>query len=545
MYTLLLVDDETEILNFLGEICAEINQYDLQIFKASSGAAALEVMRKTRIDVIISDIRMPGMDGIELMNIVQKETPKCKFILLTGYRSFDSIYQAVRQGGIRYLLKTETDEKIRQTVLEAIAELENGLLSASTLEKAKKYMQRLIPSLQTQFIEGLINGTEELPVTQARLDEVSFPITTDDPFRIFLCQLDCQSAERIKQAQNRSVAAEILHNCLPATLKYASYPVGNFILWLVWQTASAADDPDSSRRKVRNALEYAQSIYRKTTASGISFALSSYLLTIASLADAFFQLKRLLVRRVRLDVEIMTEDKQHPLQKNNHSDTNGRDISFTKLSAAQIQLLREHMEHGRKASYFKLFSLFKITEDSAYPLFLEIYYSLAAMLLGYINRFHLLEGHQKKFTIQKLMQAESHSSLQAAIAYLASVADIIFEAMEHRTSSRTRQVIDRVTKYVDSHLGEELSLVKLSGVVHFNASYLSRLFKQETGENISEYILRKRMECAKQQLCTTNRKIGDISKSVGYQSAHSFSRLFRSIHGVPPQDYRLQNGENP
>ena len=98
-----------------------------------------------------------------------------------------------------------------------------------------------------------------------------------------------------------------------------------------------------------------------------------------------------------------------------------------------------------------------------------------------------------------------------------------------------------MTEYIDSHLGDDLSLTTLAQIGGFNASYLSRLFKQVTGQSPSEYILQKRMNLAKSLLAETNIKIQDIAAQTGYLSAHSFTRTFRNETGISPTDWRMSN----
>ena len=114
IFRLLLVDDEPHVTGALS-LQLEARE-DLDVYIANSAAETLNVLRKTRIDLMVSDIRMPGMTGLELLSRVQKEQPDCKVILLTGYADFNYVYEAMRQGAAGYVLKNESDE----TLLEQI-----------------------------------------------------------------------------------------------------------------------------------------------------------------------------------------------------------------------------------------------------------------------------------------------------------------------------------------------------------------------------------------------------------------------------------------
>jgi two-component system response regulator YesN len=130
------VDDETEILDYLSRLCAEIKGYKTEIYKAVSAAEAIAVFGKIHIDVVLSDIRMPGMDGLALAEAIRQKEPGCKIVFLTGYRDFNNVYQAVQKGNVRFLLKTESDTTILKALVEAMAELDQELRTEKVQENS-------------------------------------------------------------------------------------------------------------------------------------------------------------------------------------------------------------------------------------------------------------------------------------------------------------------------------------------------------------------------------------------------------------------------
>ena len=128
MYSLLLVDDELLILDGLfNNIDWEESGFS-NVYRASSAEAALDIMNKYRIDVVVTDISMPGMDGIEMCRHIKESWPLCRVIFLSGYRDFDYARRAVEMGVYQYLVKPVRYEDIQQTVEGALAELELSLI---------------------------------------------------------------------------------------------------------------------------------------------------------------------------------------------------------------------------------------------------------------------------------------------------------------------------------------------------------------------------------------------------------------------------------
>ena len=149
MLRILLVDDEKEILDWLRELFLEQQQVPLEVFAANSGSAALKVLNTIRMDIVLSDIRMPGMTGLQLMNRIRDTWPDCRVLFLTGYSEFEYVYTAIQQESVGYLLKTEDDAVILDTVVRVAREVEAArqaererLLLTTVVEQAKPHLKR-------------------------------------------------------------------------------------------------------------------------------------------------------------------------------------------------------------------------------------------------------------------------------------------------------------------------------------------------------------------------------------------------------------------
>lgn len=165
----------------------------------------------------------------------------------------------------------------------------------------------------------------------------------------------------------------------------------------------------------------------------------------------------------------------------------------------------------------------------------ELYYTVALVLLSHMNRSELYSLVNE---YGKLMRLDEHSSLGEGIYYLERLASDLFERRSTAEKERSSEVIERICDYIHSHLGEDLSLVRLAELHYFNPSYLSRFFKQEQGINLSEYIDQCRAVKAKELLGNEALKIRDVAMYVGYEAHHSFTRFFKKMTGMTPQEYR-------
>ena len=124
---LLIVDDEREILSWLEELFRYEFEQELGVYTASSALEAVKLLAKVRYDVVLTDIKMPGMDGITLFRHIKDNWPRCKTVFLTGYGNFEDVYQIIQHDDVKYVLKSENDdviiEAVRQFLIQSRMEL--------------------------------------------------------------------------------------------------------------------------------------------------------------------------------------------------------------------------------------------------------------------------------------------------------------------------------------------------------------------------------------------------------------------------------------
>lgn len=171
---------------------------------------------------------------------------------------------------------------------------------------------------------------------------------------------------------------------------------------------------------------------------------------------------------------------------------------------------------------------------------MQCYYSVAYVLLSYITRV----GMSESVNIKRLMSFDDHHSWMAGFEFLKQTAEQLFAHRKSGEQNRAAQAVQQIQAYIEDHLDENLSLIRLSEIIHFNSSYISRMFKQVTGVNLSEYLEERRIRKAKELLKTHDYKIAEVGAKIGYHSPHSFTRFFKKAVGLTPQEYRDGRSEH-
>ncbi|GBF77372.1 DNA-binding response regulator [Paenibacillus sp. 598K] len=245
MYRILIVDDEPFIVNNIYQLLAEGSQRELEAYRAYNVFEALDCLAHNRIDVVISDIRMPGMSGMELYERILHNWPMCKVIFLTGFNEFDYARKAIRMGGvIDYVLKNEDDDVLLAAVEKAFAELDKVEELMNQELQAKAKLQRAIPALQKSTLLEMV--AEQAPSPQARARkfvEADIPILPDKPVLLVIGSMESwregmsESERLLLLYACQNIAAEYL---IPTCVQLSFTLEGYKILWFIQPRALAA-----------------------------------------------------------------------------------------------------------------------------------------------------------------------------------------------------------------------------------------------------------------------------------------------------------------
>ena len=190
MYRMMIVDDEERIANSIYDLMDE--RFDFELYRCYSAMAALDVIRTMRFDIVITDIAMPGMSGLELLNKVQAIWPKCHFLILTAYDSFDYAYETLRHDRVDYLLKIESYDTICQCVERKLQDIQKERSREEKLRHYDQYVQQVGESMGRYFLKRIIVQGIPLP-DQHDLDQFSVPLRLEQPVMLVFLALNDQN----------------------------------------------------------------------------------------------------------------------------------------------------------------------------------------------------------------------------------------------------------------------------------------------------------------------------------------------------------------
>lgn len=533
MLRVIIADDEPKV-NLLLQKIVNWESLGFEIAgTAQDGISALELIRKEQPDLLMTDIRMPGCDGMELIRQAKEIKSDIAIIVVSGYRQFEYARTALKYGVEDYLLKpVKADEltrllksiygkKAEQMKLEEWKED----VSRKMLKEGQRNRERLIGSLKDYGKKGA-SFPDRNTVNQEYGCEFG-----EGAYQVILIKPD------IPTAQDNQDAYKIM---MKRTLATAEKYVGEFSdeaaaamkdegIFLVIQTETYdAVRVKKYLTKIRKEIENQRDLFWGIT---VSVTMSRIRKRIEELPDAVREVMRLGKDRILgsrnewLEAAESGESAEEsgynvsPSMRKRFLEA-GEYLDVEKFCQELVRLQNEILAYP------------KLTGQTVYECFLEA----AEACLGGLRQNEKVNEEEIKQEL--LSRYHMCTSVQEVFDLLKDYVGNILRTCSEQKEKKEMRPITEAKKYIQQHFREPLKLEEVSRVIGFNATYFSTVFKKETGKSFLDYLTEVRMNKAKQLLCRGDLSVNDVAEEVGYQDLKYFSKLFKKAAGISPSDYK-------
>lgn len=496
MRKVMLVEDEEFILHGIKNII-DWEALGLEIVHmAQNGKKALEMWEKEPVDIIITDLEMPEMGGLELLRMIRSKDTHTRFIILTGYDEFEYAREAIRLEVENYILKPINEDALEEQLKETIEKLDELEEKRITHIEEQSYWMK--------FLSGKQSDEE-----QKRYMEILGISEFDGRAYAAIMKIDPEtSADEIKVTD---VLKELAKEENMTVIPLAS----NTILMM-----KSGEIEKDYFVKLQNTIESRCGILSFLTVSG-EFE------KIQKLPEKY-QEARKLQKYVVLDGYGSCITHEEILTRKN------RDISVDSVQFRKM-ILKKDKEGA--IGYLENLFINNIEEDVS----LDVLYQIAlkiAMLLQDIKVEYKLEETKGLRDFAELMdiiyQADNLFGLKSI--FISEVIEIIDYL--HEEDSQYTPVVKQIMNDVQRNYKEDMNLKTLAYKYHMNASYLGQIFQKEVGCSFAQYLSNTKNSMAKDLILNTNMKINDIAKEVGYPDTSYFYRKFKQCYGVSPASLR-------
>ncbi|GGF86067.1 hypothetical protein GCM10010912_34210 [Paenibacillus albidus] len=544
MFQVLIVDDEESVVDGVAATLPCERLEISTIHKALSASEALAVVLNHPVDLLITDIRMPGMSGLELLTRMQETSKSTKCILLTGHADFNYAKQAIQGGAINYLLKPVDDEELIGAVEQALAAIRQEWQSVVSRRRTERTLKENLPVLRRNLLLELVQRkrlSEE--VLESRLQTLELPIAREDRVALVMVRLEEPFIQYddynllLMEYAVTNIADEVLgehyavwscrdpHGYLLLALK----PLAGRNL-VPEQATAAAKQLEDEAGKLARLVQLVQNFVQVTLKGGISVAGGEWGIFPAVLADAYEE--GLLAFRRHIGGGFSLIQRQASL-------TN-RPIR-TLYHLYEPPSLTDLLEGGRWGDFReKVEQVFAELEErfaGSGQHALEAYWAIAGAL-AYITHksgyglFDLVSGGQD------LLSCDTFRSIGQMHGRTLELIDTVQSELEGDAEHAHAAVIRRIRSYIEDHLAEDVSLQAIAKEVFLHPVYLSQLYKNVTGESLSDFVLRLRMEKAAFQIKHSRKKVYEVAECAGYHHVPYFIKVFKKYYGMTPQEYR-------
>ena len=526
MHKILIVDDEGLELQSLQRILEKDFGESVQIETGNTGRMAIELFESFRPDIILMDIQMPGINGIDAIREIRKNHTGGRFIVLTAYDSFEYVQEALNLGVAAYLTKPIHRQELLQEIRKQMDEIDKSRAQRRADLMLRERLDAAIPMLEAGFLYSILLAQDWDTVTRHYVtlleieQEYGYFLVTD--FQMQDQEEDSVDLVR-KEKKIRALQRELFRDSI-------AHQMGSRSLMAV-----PCDEPKDSyaaRLQILSRANEYQSRLEELTGMEASVGIGG-ILPIRRLADSYQQAISALGSK---EANVLHFDDL-PLAKQ-WEEGYPQETEYAIYTA--IEQENGPVALQTAADFFEWMAVHHKEDLSDVKLkVLELVMRAEYLVFHNGGRtYHFMERHGYLEEINEIDRIEElrewyNSHMHRALETLS-------QAKEETTSSS----IEAVRSYISQNYSQNLTLNDVAELVHISPFYFSKLFKEKTGQNFIEYLTATRMEQAKQELEKTSLSVKEICMNVGYSDPNYFSRSFKKYAGMTPLEYReLRTGK--
>lgn len=512
MKKVLFVDDEPFVrAAFKSIVKWSENGFEITA-EASNGAEALELMKQIPFDIVITDIKMPVMDGIILIREIRKANYKVGIIVLSAFNEYELVREAFLMGASDYFLKAVTNPEEIIAILNKVSfKLDEDMNREDEHEKLKNELVEAKNLIKLRFVSDLIwGGLNDSSEISDKYDKLGFNVDFNNIV--------------MAVSENSSGLNELITGYIKDLWKGTGYELFRFPAEKYVLLINCTDDVSfrSIERDLNTIVKYAGTVGQPDIRFGVSninFSFETLNIAYAQAARASSYVFLNSGRQV-----FLYKDYSH-IEHDRYSWGYSYRTSVKKyLQDGDMRGLRKYLEQIKKDIVNNLCADMDLIK--------QFYYWISAMLTDIMAEINV--PAKDDYFLSLLSNAKGfedyHNIVMDMIKEIAGAVD-----SNNNMASQFRQ---KVIRYVEENYNKDISLTDAASHMGFNESYFSRIFSKELGKSFINYITDIRMRKAKYLLTNTDKMIYEVAEAVGYENSEYFNRIFKRVEGCTPKEFK-------
>lgn len=540
----ILADDEPNILRNLQAVIPW-DELDIEIVgTAKNGIEALELSTLHGPDLVMSDIRMPLMDGITFVQKLREINEACKVLMVTGYQDFEYARSLMRVGVSDYILKPINYEELENCIRKLASEVREN--KAIKQEEQQKWGKMKNLAYEKILQDVLMNCTEIsthtlLPIDNKDLETMRYSfmmIDVDD-----YSQKSLPWSEQERKLWNFAVRNVMQDSLADYKAEYSVLQMreGEWCLLIQWATGGedgiGAQGEEAQRQEIQmqtNLYEVAiklQKDVRESVKLGVSVGFYPSAVGLRLLSDTYRKLQRFM--------QLNLDKQESVLLYKESKESTDANSSLWYLVEEIVTGLKQLNRSKTEDALNRLKLLLEGLPNSSFARAYQMLHFLILHVLRELREMNSLDAQEEEQVWRQLDKSESIQHLLQVMVQLAAI------GLEGTNKKKNSELLMTAAKeYIRTHYSNDFGIEDIASSLGISSSYFSLLFKQHFGETFVEYVTKHRMELAKSMLLHSDKNITDIGRSVGYMERRYFTKVFQKFTGEIPSEYREKRMES-
>lgn len=515
--------------------------------EAADGEMALPLLIRQQPDLLITDIKMPFMDGLTLARLAKKEIPGLKVVILSGYDDFNYAKQAIGIGVEDYLLKPITKNALIERLSEIRSRYEHEKTQKEHYEKFQREMQAYEKNSSRDFFEALVGGSMDMMEVYKRAEKLGLDIVAE-AYNVLIFTMNCDedfSGQRDEYSSWEAESLELLENFFAghsSAMLFRSN-IFSYGVLLKGQRETIEENTRACVDEIRKILS------RQDGRREWFLAVGQSVDRLSQIQKSYHTASRAFSQRYLYDENILYYDEMETMEHpGGQAETEDNAyLQKVDVNALNPAILQKFLSNGlqEETENFVKDYFYAIGQEPMESLVFRNYVILNVRfsVISFIKGLGCDTNEMESADTEEVL-AESGKNMESAIAYAKKMISQAIEIRDQNSGNKNRSILKTAVDFIDSHyMDEEISLNTVANVANVSSNHFSALFSQNMGQTFIEYLTTLRMNKAKELLRCTGMRSSEIAGEIGYKDAHYFSYLFKKTQGMTPSDYRKAREE--
>ena len=515
--------------------------------EAADGEMALPLLIRQHPDLLITDIKMPFMDGLTLARLAKKEIPGLKVVILSGYDDFNYAKQAIGIGVEDYLLKPITKNALIERLSEIRSRYEHEKTQKEYYEKFQREMQAYEKNSSRDFFEALVGGSMDMMEVYKRAEKLGLDIVAE-AYNVLIFTMNCDedfSGQRDEYSSWEAESLELLENLFAghsSAMLFRSN-IFSYGVLLKGQRETIEENTRACVDEIRKILS------RQDGRREWFLAVGQSVERLSQIQKSYHTASRAFSQRYLYDENILYYDEMETMEHpGGQAETEDNAyLQKVDVNALNPAILQKFLSNGlqEETENFVKDYFYAIGQEPMESLVFRNYVILNVRfsVISFIKGLGCDTNEMESADTEEVL-AESGKNMESAIAYAKKMISQAIEIRDQNSGNKNRSILKTAVDFIDSHyMEEDISLNTVANVANVSSNHFSALFSQNMGQTFIEYLTTLRMNKAKELLRCTGMRSSEIAGEIGYKDAHYFSYLFKKTQGMTPSDYRKAREE--